>query len=242
MNQIAIESSSELCSVALTNGTEILQRISNEPRQHAEQILPMIDQLLADAGLQKNSLDQVVVGRGPGSFTGVRIACSVAQGLGHGLNIPVLPISSLAGLAQATTRVETTLAAGAQIIAAIDARLAEIYLGLYQLDTQRIPQLIGEESVTPPGDAASCLIGIDRDDRASRVGAGSGWQAYTEALQEQIHPPVANILADCRADAQALLELAAHYPYNTHAVSAEQALPIYLRDQVTHRGQDSQQS
>ncbi len=242
MNQIAIESSSELCSVALTNGTEILQRISGEPRQHAEQILPMVEQLLADAGLQKNSLDQIVVGRGPGSFTGVRIACSVAQGIGHGLNIPVLPISSLAGLAQATTRAETTLAAGTQIIAAIDARLAEIYLGLYQLDTMRVPQLVGDEKVIAPGDAAAYLTDNHSEEEVCRIGVGSGWQAYTEALQKQIHPPVINILTDCRADAQALLELAAHYPYNTHAVSAEQALPIYLRDQVTHRGQDSQQS
>src|SRR6201995_911287 len=116
---IAIETSTEKCSAALLHGGALIERSELAPRRHAELILPMIESLLNEAGVSRRQLDAIAVGRGPGAFTGVRLAISVAQGLALGLDLPVLPVSSLAALAQDVPPGD------ASILATIDARMGE---------------------------------------------------------------------------------------------------------------------
>src|SRR5215475_15572992 len=113
---IAIETATENCSAALLHEGRLLERSQLAPRRHAELILPMIDSLLAEAGVSRRQLDAIAVGRGPGAFTGVRLAISVAQGIALGLDVPVVPVSSLAALAQDAPPGD------ASILAVIDAR------------------------------------------------------------------------------------------------------------------------
>ena len=235
MITLGIESSTELCSVALNYGSDILQRHSDQPRQHAEQLLPMIDALLGETGINRQQIEQVAVGRGPGSFTGIRVACSAAQGIGYALDIPVVPISSIAALAQAALSQNETKP-GQGIIAVQDARLSEIYAAVYQLNDQGSLTQVGEEQLLPPEDLVE-RFGLSLADLNDQpwIGAGSGWDAYEAALTkvaaELNQPP----LIQCRADARSLITLALDETFPTQAVSPEQALPIYLRDQVTHR-------
>ncbi|MGH8118461.1 MAG: tRNA (adenosine(37)-N6)-threonylcarbamoyltransferase complex dimerization subunit type 1 TsaB, partial [Rhodanobacteraceae bacterium] len=126
MNLLAIETATEACSVALLHHDALIDRSELAPRRHAELVLPMADELLAEAGIARTQLDAVAMGRGPGAFTGVRLAVSVAQGLALALDIPVVPVSSLAVLAMQAPR------NGAAILAAIDARRAEIYAGAFR--------------------------------------------------------------------------------------------------------------
>jgi len=230
VNIIAIESSTQQCSVALRCGDETRQLISDRPREHAEQILPMIESLLNDADLSRKQIDQVVFGQGPGSFTGVRVACSVAQGLGYGLDIPVLPVSSLAALAQAAITEKLSTEATQRVIVAQDARLTEIYVGIYEFNDSSLKEITAEQVIAPETlDDHFQLSGTDW------IAAGNGWEVYEEQLKEVIATRVNCQLPACRPDASALLELAAGAAYRDRAVSADQAQPVYVRDQVTHR-------
>src|SRR5437868_8019064 len=123
---IAIETSTECCSAALLRDGALIERSELAPRRHAELILPMIESLLNEAGVSRRQLDAIAVGRGPGAFTGVRLAISVAQGLALALDIPVVPVSSLAALAQDANTKE-----GETVLAVIDARMGEIYSGCF---------------------------------------------------------------------------------------------------------------
>ena len=127
MNLLAIETATEACSVALLHGDALIDRTELAPRRHAELVLPMAEDLLAEAGIARRQLDAIAVGQGPGAFTGVRLAISVAQGLALALDVPVVPVSSLAALAMQAPK------NGAVILAAIDARREEIYAGTFQI-------------------------------------------------------------------------------------------------------------
>src|SRR6185437_7852342 len=128
MNLLAIETATEACSVALLYGEALIDRSELAPRKHAELVLPMAEELLAEAGISRKRLDAIAVGRGPGAFTGVRLATSVAQGLALALDIPVVPVSSLAALAMQAPK------NGAAILATIDARREEIYAGAFRFN------------------------------------------------------------------------------------------------------------
>lgn len=231
MNVIAIESSTERCSVALRCGDDYQQRIGDRPREHTEQILSMMESLLAEAGLRRQQIDQVAFGQGPGSFTGVRVACSVAQGLGYALNIPVLPVSSLAALAQSAIAQLTDTQTDRRVIAVQDARLAEIYLGVYEFDGAGSLTSASEERVIPPNSIAD-YFDLDGNDW---LAAGNGWQVYQTELATILETRVATQLPASWPDALAVLALSRSTTYCDRAVSADQAQPVYLRDQVTHR-------
>lgn len=231
MNVIAIESSTERCSVALRCGDDYQQRIGDRPREHTEQILAMMESLLAEAGLRRQQIDQVAFGQGPGSFTGVRVACSVAQGLGYALNIPVLPVSSLAALAQSAIAQLTDTQTNRRVIAIQDARLAEIYMGVYEFDGAGTLTSAGKEQVIPP-DSIADYFDLDGNDW---LAAGNGWQVYQTELATILETRVASQLPASWPDALAVLALSQSAAYCDRAVSADQAQPVYLRDQVTHR-------
>lgn len=186
---LALDTSTEACSVALLHEGRALSHYEVIPRLHAQRLLPMVRDLLDEAGVALSAVDAIAFGRGPGAFTGVRIAIGVVQGLAFALQRPVLAVSDLAILAQRAYREQ-----GAErVAAAIDARMDEVYWGCYQLQQGEM-RLAGSEAVLPP----------------ERV-----------ALDASLLP-----------HAEDLLSLAGFAWARGEGVEAEQALPVYLRDNV----------
>lgn len=220
---LAIDTSSEACSVALLCGGETLYRFTDVPRKHAELILPMVDEVLQEAGVTLQQLDAIAFGRGPGSFTGLRIAAGTVQGLAFGADLPVIPVSSLAGLAQRAWREN----GWTRVHAAFDARMGEVYWGSYQRDADGDWQLLGEECVARPeniGAAAGIAVA------EGWCGAGSGW-AYRSALEQQVGP-VLQCDEKLLPHALDLLPLAQRAWEHGQTISAEQVVPVYLRNDV----------
>ncbi|MDC8012035.1 tRNA (adenosine(37)-N6)-threonylcarbamoyltransferase complex dimerization subunit type 1 TsaB [Tahibacter soli] len=219
MNLLAIETSTEACSVALMHRGRVIARSEIAPRRHAELVLPMADALLAEAGLTRRALDGIAVGRGPGAFTGVRLAVSLAQGMALGLDLPVVPVSSLAALAWDAPD------NGAPVLALIDARMGEVYAGTFVRDAVRGLVPLAAESVG----AADALALPDAD--AWNV-IGSGWDAYRDAARARLGAPPRWSDGALYPQAAAVVQLAAAEFAAGHAVAPELALPVYLRDKV----------
>jgi len=217
---LAIDTSTEACSAALSVNGELSSRYELAPRRHAELILPMIDDLLADAELSLTQLDGLGFGRGPGAFTGVRIATGVIQGLALSADLPVVPISSLAALAQGAKDKANTL------FTAIDARMNEIYYATYRVNSAGIVELCNEENIAQPENA------IIPDDSVC-FGVGSGWTTYHEILSHQFGKQLIAYEGDRYPSAVDTIILAEKAFEQNQGVSAEQALPVYIRDKVT---------
>jgi tRNA threonylcarbamoyladenosine biosynthesis protein TsaB len=217
MKLLAIETATEACSVAIYIDGEVHESFRIAPRQHTELVLGMADSLLAEAGLKLSDMDALAFGRGPGAFTGVRIATSVIQGMAFAAELPVVPVSTLAALAQrgfaeyGQRRVAT----------AIDARMNEVYWAAFE-EHDGLMQAVQDEQVCP-AEQTPLLDG------EGWFGVGSGWQTYAEVLASR-HSTVETYRGDELPHAAEIAVLAAANIEN--AVSAEQALPIYLRDKV----------
>ena len=219
MNLLAIETATEACSVALLHGDALIDRTELAPRRHAELVLPMAEDLLAEAGIARRQLDAIAVGQGPGAFTGVRLAISVAQGLALALEIPVIPVSSLAALAmQAPNN-------GAAILAALDARREEIYAGVFRFDADGLVEPLDRERVL----TASALTMPEAE--AWNV-LGTGWRAYGDAIRERLPSPPRWADGDRYPQARDVARLAAPLFAAGKGMPPEQALPVYLRDKV----------
>ena len=220
MKLLALDTSTEACSVALLYGSELLTLDEVCPQQHSKRVLPMVQQLLTDSGLSLGQLDGLVFGKGPGSFTGVRIGVGVAQGLAFGADIPVYGVSTLAAMAQAAYR----QLQASQVLAAIDARMAEIYFGHYQLDVDGLMQLQGQEQAVKPEQLAPL------DAAGDFTAVGTGWQTYAEVLQQWQAAQSSDILYP---SAQDMLPQARQALNAGHFVAAELAEPSYVRDTVS---------
>lgn len=218
---LAIDTSSDACSVALGVGEAVHERHEIAPREHARLVLPMVQALLAEAGLSLTEVDALVMGRGPGAFTGLRIAAGVIQGLAFSVDRPVVPVSSLAIVAQGE------IAAGAaQVAVAFDARMGEVYWGTFGRDETGLAVARDDEAVIAPTAVELAAIG-------DWVGAGSGFAAYPQELGQRL------ALMACHADhlprAGHALALGERAWRAGEAVDAAQAQPIYLRDRVVRR-------
>lgn len=222
MNLLALETATDCCSVALLTGAGVLEDHRLAPRRHAALILPMIEGLLAQAGVARTALDVIAFGRGPGAFTGLRIAAGVAQGLALGLDRPVVAVSTLAALAQASGH--------ARVLAAFDARLGEVYIGCYARGADGLVTAVVADALAPPGAAPRPPAGW------RGRGVGPGWAVHGEALQARLGAHVEAVEPDAWPRAGALARLAAAAHARGEAVAADQALPVYLRDRVTHGG------
>lgn len=218
---LAIETSTPACSAALWVDGEVLERYALAPRQHAVLMLPMIESLLLEAGMSVPQLDAIAFGCGPGSFTGVRIAASVVQGIAFAADLPVVPVSTLAVLAQGGMRVT----GGRQVLAALDARKAEVYWGCYTDTGTGTVALQGSECVCAPAEVA-CPEGDDW------VGVGSGWEAYGDALMKRVGEQVIRVLPDFEPRAADVARLGSHAFRQGTAVSPQAAVPVYLRNNV----------
>ena len=153
MKLLAIDTATEGCSAALLIDNKMAVRMDVQPRKHAELILPMLDELLSEAGLSVSQLDALAFGRGPGAFTGVRIATGVIQGVAFAADLPVVPVSTLRALAQRTYNEYNHT----NVLTAFDARMDEVYWAAYQLDDNGLMSLVGEEAVLSPDDV-SCTV------------------------------------------------------------------------------------
>jgi tRNA threonylcarbamoyladenosine biosynthesis protein TsaB len=214
---LALDTATEACSVALLHNGQVLSHYEVIPRLHAQRLLPMIKTILAEAGIGMSALDAIAFGRGPGAFTGVRIAIGVVQGLAFASERPVLPVSNLAVLAQRALREH-----GAdQVAAAIDARMDEVYWGCYQEAAGEM-RLLGEEAVMPPQQAA-----LPGNASGEWFGAGTGW-GYADRIAVKVAGHDASMLPH----AQDLLTLAGFAWQRGEALSADEAQPVYLRDKV----------
>jgi len=224
MNLLAIETATEACSVALLCGERIIARSEIAPRRHAELLLPMCDAVLAEAGVARSALDAIAVGRGPGAFTGVRLAIAATQGIALALDLPVVPVSSLAALAMQSPR-DGVAAVDSAILAVIDARMGEVYAGAFRRSADGLVEAIGAESV---GKAAA----LDLPQASAWNVVGSGWTTYADALRERLPAPPLWAEGDRYPQATDVALLAAPLLRAGKAVSAEAALPVYLRDKV----------
>ena len=224
MNILAIDTATDACSCALEFSGTVTTRHVVEPRRHTELLLPMIDEVLADAGAELGALDAIAFGRGPGSFTGLRIACSVAQGLGFGVDCPLVAVSTLQVVAAGMHRSRRT----PRVLVALDARMGEVYWGGFEWDGVTMAPAF-DESVVAPG-------AVHVPEAGEWAGAGSGWAAHRAVLDERVAdllgglagpvdaarlPEASDMLAPARLALQAGL-----------AVAPEDAAPVYLRSRV----------
>ena len=225
MRLLAIETSTEACSVAVSVDGDIRERHALAPRRHADLVLPWAEALLAEAGISRSRLDGIAVGRGPGAFTGVRLGISIAQGIALALDLPLLPESTLAVLA-AGARVEDegTGAGGAHILAAIDARMGEVYAAAFVRDASGLHPL-GPEVVAAPDAVA-------RPPGGPWLGVGTGFAAAECALQRGLGARLASVDATALPHAADLARLAAVSLATGGGIAPERVEPAYLRDNV----------
>lgn len=215
---LALDTATEACSVALLHNGQVFSRYAVIPRLHAQSILPMLSEVLAEAGIAKTAIEAIAFGRGPGAFTGLRIAVGVVQGLAFALELPVLPVSNLAAIAQRACREHGV----SQVAVAIDARMDEVYWGCFTLVNGEV-SLQGMEVVVAPEGAQ-----LPRNTQGDWFAAGTGWQAYAERIAVPVSAKDAQLLPHA-AD---ILTLAKGMWQRGESIAAQAAQPIYLRDQV----------
>ncbi|MCG6202575.1 tRNA (adenosine(37)-N6)-threonylcarbamoyltransferase complex dimerization subunit type 1 TsaB [Psychromonas antarctica] len=225
LNVLCVDTSTEACSVAVLCSTGNEQAISEQfmlaPREHTTKILPTVELVLLQAGLTLADIDVVAYGRGPGSFTGVRIGISIAQGLAYGLEKKMVGVSTLQAMAQQAYKNQKVT----DVYAAIDARMGEIYFAHYQLK-DNLMALIGEEVVIKPAD----LLASQPDVVENAVLVGTGWAVYPE-LAEFFK---AQLPLDIEyPSAKYMLDQVVRCVEKGEAVLPELATPVYLRDKVT---------
>lgn len=207
----------------LVNG-DVRQKIRHVSRRHGDFVIGMMNDLLRESGLGLRQLDALAFGRGPGSFTGVRIATAVVQGAAFGADLPVAPVSTLAALAQGQFR-----ASGSRrSLAALDARMEEIYWGVYRVDESGHAVLDGVENVIAPAD-------VDCPGEPGWCGVGSGWAAYPLELGNRLDGCLESVESDRVVEARDIAELASSVGESDGLVAPEQAFPVYLRDKVAAR-------
>lgn len=219
MTLLALDASTELCSVAVGGSAGFVERSEHAGQRHSERMLPMVHALLADAGVALAQLEGIAFGAGPGSFTGLRIACGVAQGLAYGVGLRVVGVSTLAAIAEAAR----VLGGHKRVYAALDARMHEVYVAAYEFDGVHWHERI-EAAVVKPG-VAPLPWG------AGWFGAGSGFDTYPE-----LGARLGDALADCDAalapEAGAIGRLALPRFAAGEGVAARNASPLYVRHRV----------
>lgn len=216
MNIIALDTSTEYCSLALWLKGNIISKEVLAGQRHSELLLPMLQTMLIEASIPLNQIDGVAFGAGPGSFTGLRIACGIAQGLAFAQNVPIVGISTLEALAQ---QVNTS-----KVLAALDARMGELYFAAYEKTATgwhnvHAPQLCRPET-------APIVHG------KGWVGCGSGFDLYPSNLSKHYSDHLQQIMTGCYPHAREIAQLAAVKFAKGEGKAAEEALPVYIRNKV----------
>lgn len=220
MRLLAIDTATEACSAAYADDDQIIERFQIDPKGHSERILPMVESVLSEAGVLRADLEAITFDSGPGSFTGIRIGAGVAQGIALGLDLPLVAVSSLMGLAQGISRVVEGCTA---VLPAIDARMGQVYWACLVRDPQEVtgwrwqqmPQVTDPEAVDGPG--------------IEEIGVGSGWDRYAEILSR--NRPT-NWHPDRYPSARDLIEIAQRLLCADSAIPSTAEL-TYVRNKVT---------
>lgn len=226
MKLLALDTSSVACSVALRLGDAVLDRHEEMPREHTRLLLPMIRGLLEEGGVSLGDLDAIVLGNGPGSFIGMRIAAAVAQGLAFGARLKVVPVSSLAAVATEVFAVEDAH----EVAVAQDARMGEVYLGVFERGHGGVPVPWTPERLH----GLHAIPGMDAGTASGRVAAGAGWRRYPElyAANERLFRG----LSDCLyPHARYLLSLVSASALASLAIDPKELVPAYLRQKVAEK-------
>jgi len=221
MKMLALDTSSIACSVALQMKDGVIERYEEQPREHTRILMPMIESVLHEAGAALAELDAIVLGNGPGSFIGMRIAASVAQGLAFGAGLSIVPVSSMAAVA-AQVFEETD---AAEVVVAQDAHMNEVYLGMYRQESGLAVEIMPEQL-----HAAAAIAALSVEAAGPRLAAGFGWQRYPELLatNEERLSGVVDVL---HPRATYLLKLAA----TGVAIKPQAIVPAYLRQKVAQK-------
>nr|WP_284048073.1 tRNA (adenosine(37)-N6)-threonylcarbamoyltransferase complex dimerization subunit type 1 TsaB [Marinobacter sp. ATCH36] len=220
---MALDTSSEGCSAALLVDGSVTERFELAPRGHTRLLMPMVRELLAEQRLVPAELDALAFACGPGSFTGLRIATGVVQGLAYGLEVPVVPVSSLAAVA-ADAIAHMALSEGDGIAVAFDARMGEIYWACFVCRDGQ-PELVGHEQVCTP-ESATLTPGVSR-----WFGVGQGW-GLRDAFPADVTGAMKEIDESLVPRASRVADLAARAFHEGAGVPAAQAQPVYIRDEV----------
>lgn len=222
MRILAIDTATEACSVALSDNGSTHAHFELCPREHTQRILPMVQDTLTAGGLSLEQLDVLAFGRGPGSFTGVRIGIGIAQGLALGANLPLTGVSTLATMAQGAWR----KTGATRVLAAIDARMGEVYWAEYQRDEQGIWHGEETEAVLKPEIVSERL----RQLQGSWVTVGTGWPAWPDMANDSgLTLTDGEVLLPAAED---MLPLAQQQFSAGRVVAVEHAEPVYLRNEV----------
>lgn len=216
---LALDTSTEYCSAALLHEGKLSFHEERAGQKHSEMILVMIDALLDASSIKLAHLHGIAFGAGPGSFTGLRIACGVAQGLAFGAGLPVVPVGTLLALAQA--------AGAPRVVACLDARMGEIYHAAYQRKGAG-----WSETAAPTVCKAEVAPALEDGDW---VGVGSGFAVYGEALAARYHGQLVHVQPQAFPHAREIAQLAVPVLAAGNGVPAEQALPLYVRDKVARK-------
>jgi tRNA threonylcarbamoyladenosine biosynthesis protein TsaB len=222
LNLLALETSTEFCTVALQCGERLLIRKEHAGQRHSERVLPMVDAVLNEAGLQPVDLDAVAFGAGPGSFTGLRIACGVAQGLAFALDIPVAAVGTLEALAEQ--------ADSPRVLACLDARMGEVYLAAYEWHGEEWQVRVAPCLCAPQAAPLPAVEGW--------VACGSGFERYPALLDKALAGRVGELRAGLFPHAREIARIGARRFKAGLCVPAEEAAPVYIRDKVALKTQE----
>lgn len=221
---LAIETSAEACSIALYHDGETRVFFEHAPMRHAELLLPGIQELLDKSGLQLAQMDAIAFGRGPGSFTSLRIGIGVVQGLAWGADIPVVPVSSLAAVAQDAA--EATESSNVAVCVALDARMQEVYTSHFKNTGTGLVVIDGEERVCAPGL-------VEAPAHQPFVAAGNGFERFTEL--EQLASSALECYPQIRPRAETICKLALAWMTDNEPLPAGLAQPVYVRNKVASK-------
>lgn len=218
MNLLAFDTSTSWLSVAVARGADVIEHEEEAGTSHSSRLVPTIDRLLGEAALSLHDLDAIAFGAGPGAFTGVRIACGVAQGLGLGADVRLVPVSTLEAVAQSAWRTHGTQ----RVLACLDARMREVYVAAFERRDEGWHAVM-PEAVLPPSQVSA------PEPASAWFGAGDGFAAYAD-LASTLR--LVGCDATIRPRARALLDLASARIARGDTVDAADALPLYVRHRV----------
>lgn len=221
MKILAFDTSTEACSVGISVDGALLEHFSIPEQKQTQILLPIIEELLEQAGMKLSDLDVIAYGQGPGAFTGVRLAVSAAQGLGFSANVPVTGVSTLAVVAQhAYTKHQAQ-----NVLIAMDARMSEVYFAAYTFNHEGQIEPQSEEQVVSLADVPMPLEG-------EWVAVGTGWDEYPDDKPADYSSRVTKTIGTLYPDPASLITLATAAVLNKHTLPAAQAVPVYLRNNV----------
>lgn len=216
---LALDSSTEACSCALSIDGETFETFEVLPRKHTQYILPMIKRLMKEHSLNYADLDAIAVGAGPGSFTGLRIAAGVAQGLAFGAELSIIPVSTLAAMAH-----QSLNSTSKYVFTCLDARINEVYWAIYSIKGADV-EIKGSEQLSKPD-----YIDLNIEDSCYAVGNGMG---FIDAMPKETQALISSYDVNVYPRAGAIAELALTYFKQGKAIKPETFSPTYLRNKVT---------